>query len=313
MAPVPTRTPRLLFAWALALVVCWASGRPPRARTTARTGRCRASKLERPGSELSLDSRAEPFRDAVLRGFGAGRGAPCRERLAHVSHPRWNAAANRGQPPSTRAPGVPEQVAALIGSFVHGAELSRLSVMITTPSGAGSLCSAGQPACYLPFDGQLMVVPGEQPDNAMPLEMMIAHEYGHHVAANRDNDPWTASFWGTKRWATAEGVCGGVAAGTAFPGAGGEQYWSNPGEAFAQAYAFMHYPEEVPWWWRIAEPDAEAYAAIRADVEQPWAPTSGGVSGGCRTATTSSRSRRTLRSTGPTGRRCAGRVTPSTT
>jgi hypothetical protein len=233
--------------------------------------------LEAPGEDLDFAASVEPFDDGP-----ADAADPATERLASAdwrSYPTADGAQLRiATAPEYEGTEVPLQVAGLIGSLVHGAELSRLSVLITTPSGADSPCSAGQPACYMPAD-ELMVIPGAQPDNAMPLEMMIAHEYGHHVAANRDNDPWAASFWGTKRWATVEGVCADVAAGTAFPGGGGEQYWSNPGEAFAQAYAFMHYPGEVPWWWHIAEPDEAAYAAIRADVEQPWAPTWSGASG----------------------------------
>ena len=272
MAPVPTRTSRLLHACILALLAL-ALGPAAASANYAAQG----LELVQPGGDLHPGSTPEPFQDPVADGQPSG----VEGRIATAdwrSYPTADGAQVRiSVAPEYEGTGVPEEVAALLGSFTHGAEIARLSVMVVPPSGAGSPCSAGQPACYVPAE-ELMVVPGEQPDNAMALEMMNAHEYGHHVAANRDNDPWTASFWGTKRWATAEGVCGGVAAGAAFPGAGGDQYWSNPGEAFAQAYAVMHYPDEVPWWWHIAEPDAESLAAIRADVEQPWTPTQSRVS-----------------------------------
>ncbi|MBO0748643.1 MAG: hypothetical protein J2O47_09830, partial [Acidimicrobiaceae bacterium] len=122
-------------------------------------------------------------------------------------------------------------------------------------------------ACYYP-SSQTMVVSGDpvNTNNAMPQSMVITHEYAHHIEANRSVAGWNASDLGARHWATYEHVCEGVAAGALFPGDQGAHYWDNPGEAFAQAYATMMYPDAVPWWWHFAEPDQGAFEAIRADV-----------------------------------------------
>ena len=56
------------------------------------------------------------------------------------------------------------------------------------------------------------------PSRDLSAEAIIAHEYGHHVAANRSNAPWAALDWGTKRWATYIQVCGRARDGRALPG-----------------------------------------------------------------------------------------------
>jgi hypothetical protein len=95
------------------------------------------------------------------------------------------------------------------------------------------------------------------------------------VAANRLNDPWPAVAFGTKRWATYEGVCPKEASGVAFPGDEGQNYLQNPGESFAES--FMHLNEvkhglpETPWGYDpMFTPNATALAAIEQDVLNPW-------------------------------------------
>jgi len=106
--------------------------------------------------------------------------------------------------------------------------------------------------------------------------VVAAHEYGHHVAANRLNPPWVALDWGTKRWASYEGVCTRVAAKTAFPGDEGLNYSLNPGEAFAETFrvAFETGGTGVGFTWPIVDasfrPDTQALAAVREDTLQPW-------------------------------------------
>ena len=65
------------------------------------------------------------------------------------------------------------------------------------------------------YGGQTLVVVGETTDGIAP-NSVAAHEYGHHVAANRSNAPWPAIDWGTKRWASEVGVCSRVSAGRRF-------------------------------------------------------------------------------------------------
>ena len=57
-----------------------------------------------------------------------------------------------------------------------------------------------------PATGRL-VAPGETTTTEASTEGIIAHEYGHHVAASRNNAPWDAVDYGTKRWATYMQVC----------------------------------------------------------------------------------------------------------
>ena len=154
-----------------------------------------------------------------------------------------------------------------LGATLHGAEMSSLSVHIADQTNLYRLCGQGATACYFP-SSQTMVVSGSpiNPNNQMPQGMVIAHEYGHHIEANRSLPGWYANNLGARHWATYEHVCEGVAAGLLFPGDEGLHYWENPGEAFAQAYATLLYPDAVPWWWSFAEPGPGAFDAIRADV-----------------------------------------------
>ena len=167
-----------------------------------------------------------------------------------------------------------QRILETLGATVHGPEMSRLTVHIADSNNLFQLCGQNATACYFP-SSQTMVVSGSpiNPNNQMPQGMVITHEYGHHIEANRSFPGWYASNVGTQHWATYEHVCEGVAAGRLFPGDEGLHYWENPGEAFAQAYATMLYPNAVPWWWSFAEPDQGAFNAIRADV----ADTSGGT------------------------------------
>jgi hypothetical protein len=160
-----------------------------------------------------------------------------------------------------------QRVLDTLGATVHGPEMSRLTVHIADQTNLWALCGQNATACYFP-SSQTMVVSGSptNPNNQMPQGMVITHEYGHHIEANRSFPGWYATNLGARHWATYEHVCEGVAAGVLYPGDEGLHYWENPGEAFAQAYATMLYPDAVPWWWSFAKPDEGAFEAIRADV-----------------------------------------------
>jgi hypothetical protein len=158
-----------------------------------------------------------------------------------------------------------------LASRLHGPELSRLTLFIVTPAEVRKMCSEQALACYLPRL-ELMIIPGEQtPPREVPVEYVITHEYGHHVAANRDNDPWPAVAYGPKGWATQEEICSGVASERYFPGDQGENYVRNPGENWAEAYAQLHYRGQFPWQYAASlSPTDASFAAVQADVLAPW-------------------------------------------
>jgi hypothetical protein len=156
--------------------------------------------------------------------------------------------------------------------LVHADEFRLLESYIATPAEVQVLCgSAYALGCY---GGNRLVVIGETVDGVDPHEV-AAHEYGHHVAANRLNPPWNAEDWGPKRWASNAGVCQRVASGTAFPGDEDQHYAQNPGEAFAEAYRFLYDSRaSLPLSWGIIDasfiPGAIALAAVQDDVLEPY-------------------------------------------
>ena len=87
----------------------------------------------------------------------------------------------------------------------------------------------------------MLVAPGETTTTEASAEGIIAHEYGHHVAASRNNAPWDAVDYGTKRWASYMNVCARTESGEFYPGDESESnYRLNPGEGFAEAYRVLN-------------------------------------------------------------------------
>jgi hypothetical protein len=158
-----------------------------------------------------------------------------------------------------------------MGSRLHGRELSRLTVYLAPLSEIAARCAPGAIACYAP-SLQLLIGPGENTGpGEFTKEFAVTHEYGHHIARNRSNSPWSALQRGPKRWGTFHHVCQRVAARQLFPGDEGAQYAANPGEAWAQAYAFYHYPTGQPWQFTpLLAPVPGTRPAIRGDVLSPW-------------------------------------------
>jgi hypothetical protein len=167
-------------------------------------------------------------------------------------------------------PAADQKLVDFLASRVHGPELGDLSVYVGTPAEIVRLCG-GDPqvvACYA-IDEARMYVPGEAV-HGIPIEYPLTHEYGHHIALWRSNAPWDALDWGAKYWSSAMRICAGVRRGLLFPGNQGRHYWDDPGEGFADGFAHMHYPHE-PWYYNeLMRPNAQAFAAIRRDVLEPW-------------------------------------------
>jgi hypothetical protein len=243
-------------------------GRDRRRGALACLAVCAAIGLPAAAPAHAAPLKREPFQDRVIRAS-----APV-AKSARSSLPRLPVAGGGTVgvqvDPAYAGGGALQRVLTTLGELPHGAEMNRLSVHIADLGNLYRLCGQGATACYYPAT-QTMVVSGDpiNQNNGMPQGMVIAHEYGHHIEANRSLPGWNASNLGGRHWATYEHVCEGVSAGRLFPGDQGQHYWDNPGEAFAQAYATMLYPDVVPWWWSFAEPDQAAFAAIRDDLGDP--------------------------------------------
>lgn len=165
------------------------------------------------------------------------------------------------------AGGDPAPWRALLEGLVHGPEISRVTLLVTSPADTAARCDGGQ-SCYDVASATIVTSPA--PPAGYTIAEVVAHEYGHHVAAHRRNEPWRALDYGTKRWASYEGVCQGVAAGQLFPGDQGAHYAADPGEAFADAYRILNGGRGAsPFDARLA-PDSTALELLREDVLHPW-------------------------------------------
>jgi hypothetical protein len=234
-----------------------------------------------PRSVFDVPRPAVPFRDVVLSG-------------PDVSSARISATATTQRYPvgdskgSTVEVGVtaacratctaadPQAIAGFVGTLPHGPEVELLTVQLDTSWQIGYDCGYGAQACYDSWR-DLIVLAGEDTvayDGAS-REFVLAHEYGHHLARHRPAPPpfSPAIDWGTPRWASLKDVCQGQRARRFFPGNEGYHYYENPGEAFAESFAFNRFPDSpVRWSWTPSlEPNAAAFAAIRRDVYRPWA------------------------------------------
>jgi hypothetical protein len=155
----------------------------------------------------------------------------------------------------------------------HGRELSFVKVYVAPLDEVEEMCFHSEViGCY---GRQTLVTVGDSSVGIEPTSV-AAHEYGHHIAANRDNAPWRALDWGTKRWASQMGICSRVSAGVAFPGDEGANYALNPGEGFAEAYRVLVETggTAVGYDWPIVDPSfrpiSASLAAVREDVLKPW-------------------------------------------
>jgi hypothetical protein len=169
----------------------------------------------------------------------------------------------------------PQQIADTLGTFVHGPEMELLTVQLDTPSQIEFDCGYGAEACYYGGEDKIVLSGDDTPaPEGASREFVLAHEYGHHVAQHRESPPPfpAAIDWGTPRWASYEHVCQGSRAGALFPGNEGSRYFRDPGEAFAESFAHLRFPESgVPWRWAASlKPDDGALEAIREDTLDPW-------------------------------------------
>jgi len=167
----------------------------------------------------------------------------------------------------------PQTWAEFIAHLTHGPELSSLTAYFAPLDQVQQICGAQALGCY--GDNQLVSFSEPVIDGVSPDEV-VRHEYGHHIAFNRLNPPWSAIDWGPKNWDSALGICQRVNQSNAFPGDEGSHYDQNPGEAWAETYRLMDERKNgiLTASWNIVSPsffptDA-AYQAAERDVLQPY-------------------------------------------
>ena len=171
---------------------------------------------------------------------------------------------------------VGQRWANFLASLVHGPELATITAYLAPLTEVQGLCGAQALACYSPRES-LLVAPGDDPYSDTSAEAVVTHEYGHHVANNRQNPPWAAVDWGAKRWASYMQVCAKTKQGAFSPGAETlPQYTFNPGEGWAESYRVLNQQKaglaESPWEIvsRVFYPDATALSRLEQDVVTPW-------------------------------------------
>lgn len=173
----------------------------------------------------------------------------------------------------TADPSYNQRWADFLASAPHSEELSSVTVVMLPLARVQSYCGAQALACY---SADTIIAPGEDPAPDLSAASVLLHEYGHHVADNRSNDPWAAIDYGTKRWASVENICRRTADGYLHPGDEQSDYQLNPGEAFAETYRMVAERAlgltSAPW--EIVSssfyPDDAALAAASQDVLEPW-------------------------------------------
>jgi hypothetical protein len=169
----------------------------------------------------------------------------------------------------------PQAIADTVATFIHGAEVDLLTVQLDTPFELGFDCGFEALSCYFSGEDKIVLSGDDDPSpDSASREFVLAHEYGHHVAQHRAMPaPFPAAIdWGTERWSSVEHVCQGHRAGALFPGDEGSHYYEDPGEAFAESFAFERFPEDaVRWAWDPAlRPSADSLRALREDTLHPW-------------------------------------------
>jgi hypothetical protein len=158
----------------------------------------------------------------------------------------------------------------------HGSELGSLTAYVAPLDDVATICGPDALGCYR---ANRLVIMGD----ALPSvssEDVATHEYGHHIASNRDNAPWLAVDWGTKRWASYANICARAKAGSVHPGNEDAWYELNPGEAFAEVYRVMVDTKRgaSAFTWSLVDssflPNAAALLAAEEDVVRPWSSSS---------------------------------------
>lgn len=148
----------------------------------------------------------------------------------------------------------------------------KVSVYVADGEEIARMCGPGTMSCYDSYSDEITISGTDGSIAGIPRDYALAHEYGHHLANQSRGSLWLPLASGTMRWATHERICELARSRQVFPGNEGAHYWENPGEAFAQSYAQLNFPDTaVAWSYSpLLEPDAGSLAALRADIHHPW-------------------------------------------
>src|SRR5205814_4594259 len=96
---------------------------------------------------------------------------------------------------------VPQHWADFLASLLHGPELQTVTLNLATFAEVQQTCGNSALACYSPTQGVIVATPDQASPEISP-ESIVIHGYGHHVAASRNDAPWAAVDYGTKRWSS---------------------------------------------------------------------------------------------------------------
>jgi hypothetical protein len=223
---------------------------------------------------------AEPFHDRVLTGKSSTKARAAQAQGSTQLYPTADGTQIPVtlDPSYTGDPAIAQTYATFLGTLPHGPELASLRVTVVASSEMARACGAEPDdpdadailACYGAGD-RTMIVPGDQAtDSEYSVNYVIAHEYGHHIAANRSNAPLRALDFGPKRWSSYELVCKNTQDGRLAPGDQSQYYRQNPGEAWAEAYARLTFPTQAWTFTSLLRPTQGSTLAVQADVAQPW-------------------------------------------
>jgi hypothetical protein len=220
---------------------------------------------------------ATPFRDTVLSSSGV------RKLAATVAFWGGTYTASTGEHVSIQVSdsypqdqALPQHWADFLASLLHGPELQTVRLTLVAFDEVQATCGNGALACYSPATGRIVATPDQVSPEISP-ESIVMHEYGHHVAASRSDEPWAAVDYGTKRWSSYLQVCSRTRAHQLFPGAeDGTNYRLNPGEAFAETYRVLNERRlgRTESTWDVVSdtlyPDDTALSLATEDVTTPW-------------------------------------------
>ena len=163
-------------------------------------------------------------------------------------------------------------VAGVLAGTVHGAEISKVRVIVTTAASVARECGSDERvlACYIP-DGTRsttgeMVVGHDEPD----LRHSAVHEYGHHIDAQYENITpargCLRSNDGTRRWFFERDRVDDLAEKT---GCRSTPYTRLLGEIFAEDFVALN--GIVDWSLPTLPPPAPSVlAALSTDLQQPF-------------------------------------------